>query len=88
MWWFNNGKKLETPNKEIINSREYDNLFKRFSEVYAELSLLKTDVKNFGTELDNLRGKFNRKLKGLEQEEKKVEEEQKTINTGEYIAFG
>lgn len=88
MWW----KKNDNTSKNPVNSEEYERLAKRITELVAELGLLKANYKIIETDVDNLRGNFNRKLKGLVKEEEKVapKEEEKSetyINDG-FVAFG
>jgi len=89
MFW---NKKKDDPNKNTTNSEEYERLSKRITDLAAEVALHKTKVELIETDVANLRGKFNRKLSGLQKEEEKVEpkEEEKTesIINGGYIAFG
>lgn len=87
MFW---QKKDESSNKNAFGTAEYDGILKRLSELRAEINNLSSDVKTLQTDLDNLRGNFNRKLRGIKEEEQKAEkkeEEQKDINGG-YIPFG
>jgi len=83
--WF---KKNDT-SKNAVNSDEYERLAKRITELAAECGICKAACKLLETDVDNLRGKFNRKLKGLEQEEKvePKEEEEKFINGG-FVGIG
>ena len=77
--------------KNVIGSDEYGKLVHRLSEIDAKLKLFESVIEIFKTNLDDLRGKFNRKLKGLEKEEKKQEsqmDETETINNGGYVGFG
>jgi len=89
-WWKNDRTNQD---KDTLRSNEYDKCLTKFAELFAETKTLALDIKLLRTDLDNLRGNFSRKLRGLktEEEQKKEEEkvdEPKTINTTEYIAFG
>ena len=83
--WF----KKDDTNKNYVNSDEYERLAKRITELASEVGICKAASKLLQTDVDNLRGKFNRKLKGLEQEEKvePKEETEKYIN-GDFIGIG
>lgn len=82
-------KKHDNTNQNASIPLEYDRLLRRLSDVSAEIELLKTTVKVMQTDLDNLRGNFNRKLKGLEKEEKTEENPKpQNIYTSDYVAFG
>ena len=87
-WW----KKNNDASKNSLSSDEYERLVKKFSDYDARIRILDTQLEIFKTNLDDLRGKFNRKLKGLQAEEPKEEpkEEKKTetINNNEFVAFG
>lgn len=88
MWW----QKKNDTSKDALNSAEYERLSKRVTELTGEVGTLKTLCNSLETDVANLRGKFNRKLSGLQKEEEKVEpkEEEKTesIINGGYVAFG
>jgi DNA gyrase/topoisomerase IV subunit A len=76
-------------NQNSANSNEYERLSTRISDISAELKSLKASIDAMQTGLDNLRGNFNRKLKGLSAEEEKPKEKEiETINNTEFVAFG
>jgi hypothetical protein len=75
----------ENASKDINNSDVYGAILRRFAELATDIELCKTQIKVLQTDVDNLRGNFNRKLKGLEQETKT---ETKDINTSEFIGIG
>lgn len=76
--------------KKSMDSQEYDRLVKRISDGDAKIRILETDIQMLRTDIANLRGKFNAKLKGIKEqellEEKKVEIEN-NIND-QFIPFG
>jgi len=75
--------------KNHINSHEYEILFKRISELSSDIQACKTNFNILETDISNLRGKFNQRLKGLIAEEpEKKKEESETINNGDLVAFG
>jgi len=67
--------------KKEVNSTEYETILKKISDTRHEIELVKGQLAALQTNYDNLRGQFNRKLKGLAKEE---EEGTKTeyLNTG------
>lgn len=52
-----------------LNSAEYESCAKKLTELSARIEELETKFKILGTNYDNLRGNFNRKLSGLKKEE-------------------
>lgn len=87
MFW---KKKNEGANqrKETLNSDEYDKCIRRIAEIDSRVKLFEVDLEVLKTGQSNLRGILNRKLKGLEEGEKKEEEVKKNIYTSEFIPFG
>lgn len=67
-------KSNETP----LNSGEYERVSKRIVELVGRIEELETKFKILGTNYDNLRGNFNRKLSGLKEEEKVAPKEEET----------
>lgn len=65
-------------NNETLNSVEYESLAKKLVEVSTRIEELENKFKILTTNYDNLRGNFNRKLKGLKAEEEP--EETQSIN--------
>lgn len=66
---------------EDLNSDEYEKLTKRIIELSAKFEELENKFKILGTNYDNLRGNFNRKLSGIKKEDpSEADEETKTIN--------
>jgi len=92
MFW---KKKNEANNTSAnaVNSNEYEKLSKRIAELDAEVRICKTSCQMLETDVANLRGKFNQRLKGLapieeKKEEKPEEKKIETINNSELVAFG
>lgn len=82
-------RKNENTDKNAISSGEYERLVRKLIDGNTEIELLKASIKILQTDLDNLRGNFNRKLKGMKEEEVKEEkQETKNIYTADYLAFG
>lgn len=80
---------VESTNPKPIHSDEYEFISKRIITLETEIKSLKAAVDIIQTGLDNLRGNFNRKLKGIaaaEQAEQKQETE--NIKEGEPLPFG
>lgn len=82
MWPFKN----DNSNKNPLNSDEYGDCLKRIVKISTEHELLKAVVEAQSLKLDNLRGNFSRKLKGIKEDEEK--EKTETINNGEFLPFG
>jgi len=88
MFWKKKDEGLNK-NSNAISSDEYGKCLTRFAELHSEFTILKTEVKALQTDVDNLRGRFNSRLKGLKTEEEKAEDKKtETINNSEFIAFG
>jgi len=68
-----------------IESEEYRRLAAKLADIEASVSGYKAEVRLLQSDCDNLRGQFNRKLKGLAAEEKK--EEAKDLNKPEPKVF-
>lgn len=66
-----------------LNSKEYESVTKKIIEFSARIEELENKFKILGTNYDNLRGQFNRKLSGIAKEEEKVapKEEEMTNET-------
>ena len=58
---------------ETLNSAEYESCAKKLVELSARIEELENKFKILTTNYDNLRGNFNRKLKGLKAEEESEE---------------
>lgn len=58
-------KKEETP----LNSKEYEYLLLKIAELRSEVGDLKTNYRIIETNMDDLRGKFNRKLYQMQPKE-------------------
>jgi hypothetical protein len=87
MFWKKN--KNDDLHKTNLNSDEYERLFKRILEVSAAVTDCNNQLKVLSTNLDNLRGNFNRKLAGIAKEEQA--EEKKIIesfNNSVELPFG
>lgn len=88
MGLFNFGK-ANNSNANAVNSSEYERLSIRIADISSEVKSVKADHELLKTDIANLRGKFNQRLKGLKEEETKDEEKKiETIIKDEYIAFG
>lgn len=72
-------------NKNVVNSDEYERISKRISELSARQEILDNKIEMLKTDVSNLRGRFNQRLKGFSKEE---ETQSKDINTGENIYLG
>jgi len=83
MFW---KRKTDNTNENALYSSEYAKLINRIAEVDSAIRLLETKFKILETNYDNLRGNFNRKLRGLYNEEQK--EEQKDLNLSGDIPLG
>jgi hypothetical protein len=82
-------KKSNDPRKENLNSLEYETCLKRISELDTKIRSFEGEFKIMQTSLDNLRGNFNRKLRGIKEEETKEEQKPtETIIKDEFVAFG
>jgi hypothetical protein len=79
--------KSNNSDTNAINSREYGECLKRIAELDTKLISLDAKVKVQELTLDNLRGKFSAKLKGIKQEEAQ-EEEKKDLYVDGNIPFG
>lgn len=75
-------KKNENTNKNFADPDEYGRILRRFADLSTDIELCKATIKVLQTDVDNLRGNFNRKLKGIEKEETK------DINTSEFVGIG
>lgn len=71
MWFWKN--KNDNTSKNVVSSAEYERLVRKLIDANAEIEVLKASLKVLQTDVDNLRGNFNRKLKGIEKEEKETE---------------
>lgn len=65
-------------NEKHLNSAEYESIAKKLVEISSRVEELENKFKILGTNYDNLRGQFNRKLSGLKKEEEVGQEEEKT----------
>lgn len=86
MGWFT---KNDT-SKNTMGSSEYEDCLRRIIKINSETEILKSLLEAYKLQLDNLRGNFSRKLKGMQEEVEEKTEEKKieTINKEEHIAFG
>jgi len=67
-------------NETQLNSAEYESLAKKLVEVSTRIEELENKFKILTTNYDNLRGNFNRKLRGLKAEEEPEEETETNKN--------
>jgi hypothetical protein len=74
MFW-NKSKNAEQTN---LNSADYEKLLKKSVEVTAKIEELQIKLEVLRTDLQDMRGKFNRKLRGIRLEDQ--EEQEKDIN--------
>jgi len=82
-------KKHENPSPNPLNSEEYERLVKRIIEFNSKVAVLETNMELLKTDVANLRGKFNQRLKGLKEEEGKEEKKEiETINNTEFVGIG
>jgi len=86
MGWFSK-KEQDDSSKKSLNSYEYEQVLKRISELYSRVSVFETSIEVLKTDISNLRGKFNQRLKGLAEAEKK-EDEKVSFNNDGLVAFG
>lgn len=84
MFWSRSNDTRKTP----LNSNEYESCVRKFVEISARLDTFETKVKFLQTDVDNLRGNFSRKLKGIKLEEEKDQKPTETVIKDEYVAFG
>jgi len=59
-------KKHENSGAQITNSAEYERLSKKITDISSDLAALKGQLEIHKTDLANLRGKFNQRLRGRE----------------------
>jgi len=96
MWGFKKkDEKLESVNPKHVNSYEYEALSKRLSETNTDVATLKGNVKVLETDLANLRGKFNQRLRGLTEPQQQDNEPRgsgaeptENIKSGEPVFIG
>lgn len=67
MGWFKRG-----------NSEEYEKLYKKIVEITAKIDENSYKIGLLSTDLDNLRGNFNRKLSGIRRAEREEEAQEET----------
>jgi len=79
------GKETNDTGKNPLHSTEYEDCLKRLVKIDSSIALLEAKFKILETNHDNLRGNFNRKLKGLADNEKK---EEKDLNNSETVYLG
>jgi len=89
MFWGKKDEKADDSGKKAIHSAEYEDLLVRFVKISKEVELLTNKFEIFKIGLDDLRGKFSRKLKGLEPEavskpEEKIEKDLNDV----FVGFG
>ena len=87
MWGFK--KYNDNSSKNVIHSEEYERILKRIIEIHTKNEILETKFKLLETDVSNLRGNFNNRLKAIKEREKTEEEKvTETFNKDEYVAFG
>jgi predicted nucleic acid-binding Zn-ribbon protein len=84
MWW----------TRKKIGSDEYEQLSNKITALRADIGEAQQEVRGLRTDVNLLRGQFNRKLSGLAKEEEKVEPKEeeeapkaKPLNTKEAVVF-
>jgi len=88
-FWNKSNEKTQVPSQNSVNSTEYENLAKRNVELSTRIGLCETNLELLKTDVANLRGKFNQRLKGLREEEGKEEKKEiETINNTEFVGIG
>lgn len=68
--------------KRKLDSAEFGFLTNKVTTLLLEVDTLKSKIKQLETDCDNLRGQFNKKLRGIKKEEEKEEDED--LNTSTY----
>ena len=87
MWGFR--KNNDNSNKNFIHSEEYEKIVKRIIEVYSKNEILENKFKLLETDVANLHGNFNNRLKAIKEREKPEEEKAtETFNKDDYVPFG
>lgn len=64
--------------KSVVNSEEYEKLTKKLIDISSKLDMLDARVKALITDMDNLRGQFNKKLSKIKKDD--MEEKTENIN--------
>jgi predicted nucleic acid-binding Zn-ribbon protein len=72
--------------KNIVNSKEYEKLFVRIVELDSKIETLSTKFKLLETDVSNLRGNFNQRLKAIKEREELIQNE--TLIKDEFVSFG
>jgi prefoldin subunit 5 len=72
--------------KNIVNSKEYEKLFVRIVELDSKIETLSTKFKLLETDVSNLRGNFNQRLKAIKEREEPIQNE--TLIKDEFVSFG
>jgi predicted nucleic acid-binding Zn-ribbon protein len=67
--------------KDIDHTQQYGDCLNRIVKLSAELELLKAHMEAHKLQLDNLRGNFSRKLKGMKEEEEKAGQKEEEVKT-------
>jgi len=71
-------KRSQGNDAKHLNSDEYERVLKRISELSSELGVCKANLEILRTDLANLRGKFNQRLRGSKHEEEQTTEATKS----------
>jgi len=90
MFWNKKKEDGKVQDKKIMHSDEYEFVLKRLSEITSEISAIKADVKLLGTDLSDLRGKIDSRLRKIRERDKQTESEDITqdLNYGDPIPYG
>lgn len=73
MFWRNN-------NKKSLSSEEFEKLLRRIIDLDGKIASLEITYKKIEADCNNLRGNFNRRLKGIKRDEELEEETEETQN--------
>lgn len=86
MFW----RKNDNRDKNIMDSDSYERIIKRIAELTSRIDIFETKFKLLQTDVENLRGNFNRKLSGIAKEiqESTPKTETESFNNSYDVPFG
>jgi archaellum component FlaC len=85
MFW----RKNDNSSKNVMDPDSYARILNKLSEIDSRIKSVENDFKLLTTDVQNLRGNFNRKLSGLAKEEKESPPPQtEKFNSYEEVPFG